>query len=182
MSNGSMSAAPLTAIPPVHAEVKLDGSSIPCCIRPELDERQLVLGNFRPEEESLIYARRGPYLTIYIKDVDFVSLLGRRTVTLPAPFTGNPRWFGYMWMVGGRAACDFPDEKRSFEQLTVSTSRSAASTTIAFQAKFGPRQDPGAWPRTMLLDMWFDVPDAEIDRFVVRPEARRIFKGLIARW
>ena len=172
--------SPKISIPPVESVVKLDGVPLQACIRPELDEECLALGSFRPEEDTLIYARTGPYVLIYIKDVDLVSILRPGEVTLPDPFTGSPRWFGDMWMVGGRAACDQPEERRSFETLSISTMRLGNSTRFSLQARLGPRRDRGAWPQSMLLDMWFIVPDREIDRFVLRAEANEMFRRFIA--
>ena len=116
------------AIPPVESEVSLDGRIYHPCIRPQLDGQYLHLGGFRPNEDTIIYARSGPYISLCVRDVDFVSLLTKSQVTLPKPCTDGPRWFGNIWMVGGRAACDFPDEKRWFENLDISWRRYSDST------------------------------------------------------
>ena len=168
------------AIPAVESEVSLGGRIYHPCIRPQLDGQYLHLGNFRPEEDSLIYARSGPYISFCVRDVDFVSLLANSPATLPKPFTDGPRWFGEMWMVGGRTACDFPDERRWFENLSISWQRYSDSTKLSFKGLLGPRKDPGNWPPTMTLDMWFTVPDAELDRFILGAEANGLFRNLIS--
>jgi hypothetical protein len=170
---------PYNAIPPVESEVRLDGKLLPACIRPQLDDQDFSLGSFRPEQASLVYAHMGPYLSICISDMDFVSLLVNPEVALPKPFADGPRWSGEMWMVGGRAACDYPDEKRLFESLSIARARVEDATKISLKARLGPRRDVGEWSISMNLEMWFIVPDTEIDRFIIRPEANQLFRKLM---
>lgn len=172
---------PSVAIPPVEAAVVLGGTPYAACIRPQLDGNYLSLGSFRPDEDSLIYARLGPYMQLCIRDVDFVALLGRLDVQLPAPHSMDLRWFGDFWMVGGRAACDYPEERRSFESLHLSTARREEATRIRLRGILGARRDPGDWPEKLELDMWFVVPDHEVDRFVLGAEANQLFRSSVMR-
>jgi hypothetical protein len=171
---------PVISISAVEAEVRLDGKLYPACIRPEHDGMHLALGSFRPEEDTLIYARTGPYVAICIRDLDLVDALAQAKTTLPKPAAGGLQWFGEFWMVGGRAACDLPDERRLFESLSIATTRLKHGTRIAFSALLGPRRDPGDWPDHLSLELWFVVPDHEIDRFLLGAEANQRFRDLFS--
>ncbi len=167
----------MNIIQAVKGEVFIDGISRPVCMRPVLDGNYFAISNFRRFRGDFVYSDQGPHVRLTVLDLDFVSLMSMGTdVIFPQPFAGKPVWHGEVVMLKGRSACDEPDGQRNLEELSLRVVRLVEATRFEFKAIAGKRSDAGDWPATLDVAFWFEVPDSEVDTFIVGAEANSLYR------